>query len=568
MEAAKRLQGNSLSLFSEGIGFVLSRWSALRDAVENQWGGPDSRLKADNLATDILSWFTQSREPLDTDDLEDKLYDGMLSLNVVVEDGSIKEVAKNLMVMHEECLEGNFVTIERYRQAIVNQAAHPRAVPQTLFIIAHHGVILVHVLNRTYNCDDEDDDEDEEDDDVQGGQNGESSARQATSNMDVDIPKSESNMSSGNMRIDDEPLKKDAGEAEDGWVVVSKKKKQGAHLLSRTTAGYHAMFGKYPWLLPLPTFLFSPSSSVSVFQHRKSGRRRHRCSVFHLSSCAANRSTPASSSASLPPASVTRVSIRLSALLSGPVSARLSAPTLPPSLVPSRKKRRRMEAAKRLQGNSLSLFSEGIGFVLSRWSALRDAVENQWGGPDSRLKADNLATDILSWFTQSREPLDTDDLEDKLYDGMLSLNVVVEDGSIKEVAKNLMVMHEECLEGNFVTIERYRQAIVNQAAHPRAVPQTLFIIAHHGVILVHVLNRTYNCDDEDDDEDEEDDDVQGGQNGESSARQATSNMDVDIPKSESNMSSGNMRIDDEPLKKDAGEAEDGWVVVSKKKKQG
>ncbi|KAL4287113.1 hypothetical protein AHAS_Ahas19G0153700 [Arachis hypogaea] len=91
--------------------------------------------------------------------------------------------------------------------------------------------------------------------------------------------------------------------------------------------------------------------------------------------------------------------------------------------VPSRKKRRRMEGAKRLQGNSLSLFSEGIGFVLLRWSTLRDAVENQWGGPDSRLKADNLATDILSWFTQSREPLDIDDLEVKLDDGMFSLNV-------------------------------------------------------------------------------------------------------------------------------------------------
>ncbi|XLU54080.1 hypothetical protein S245_048728, partial [Arachis hypogaea] len=215
-------------------------------------------------------------------------------------------------------------------------------------------------------------------------------------------------------------------------------------------------------------------------------------------------------------------------------------------VVPSRKKRRRMEGSKRLQGNSLSLFSEGIGFVLLRWSALRDAVENQWGGPDSRLKADNLATDILSWFTQSREPLYIDDLEDKLYDGMISLNVVVEDGSTEEVAENLMVMHEECLEGNFVTIERYRQAIVNQAAHPRAVPQ--------------IVN------DKDDDEDEEDDDVQSGKNGESSARQATSsNMDVDIPKSESNMSSCNMRIYDEPLKKDAGEAEDGWVVVSKKK---
>ncbi|MED6182599.1 hypothetical protein PIB30_029957 [Stylosanthes scabra] len=200
MEGAKRLQGNSLSVFSEGIGFVLLRWSALRDAVENEWGGPDSRLKADNLATDILSWFTQSREPLYIDDLEDKLYDGMISLNVVVEDGSIEEVAENLMVMHEECLEGNFATIERYRQATVNQALHSRATPQ--------------IVNN--------DDDDEEDDDVQGGQNVESSARQAatSSTMDVDIPKSDSNMNSGNMPVDDGH----AGEAEDGWVVVSKKK--------------------------------------------------------------------------------------------------------------------------------------------------------------------------------------------------------------------------------------------------------------------------------------------------------------------------------------------------------
>ncbi|MED6131444.1 hypothetical protein PIB30_009925 [Stylosanthes scabra] len=209
------------------------------------------------------------------------------------------------------------------------------------------------------------------------------------------------------------------------------------------------------------------------------------------------------------------------------------------SRVPSRKKR--MEGAKRLQGNSLSVFSEGIGFVLLRWSALRDAVENEWGGPDSRIKADNLATDIFSWFTQSREPLYIDDLEDKLYDGMISLNVVVEDGSIEEVAENLMVMHEECLEGNFATIEHYRQAILNQASHSRAAPQ--------------IVNN--------DDDDEEDDDVQGSQNVESSARQAatSSNMDVDIPKSDSNMNSGNMPVDDGH----AGEAEDGWVVVSKKK---
>ncbi|MED6172041.1 hypothetical protein PIB30_046488 [Stylosanthes scabra] len=206
MEGAKRLQGSSLSVFSEGIGFVLFRWSALRDAVENEWGGPDSRLKADNLATDILSWFTQSREPLYIDDLEDKLYDGMISLNLVVEDGSIEEVAESLMVMHEECLGGNFATIEHYRQAIVNQASHSRAAPQ--------------IVNN--------DNEDEEDDDVQGDQNVEYSVRHATSsNMDMDIPKSESNTSLDNMPVDDKPLKKDTGEAEDGWVVVSKKKNKG-----------------------------------------------------------------------------------------------------------------------------------------------------------------------------------------------------------------------------------------------------------------------------------------------------------------------------------------------------
>ncbi|KAJ0551319.1 putative pre-rRNA-processing protein TSR2 [Helianthus annuus] len=42
----------------------------------------------------------------------------MLSLNTEIDDGSIDEVADNLMIMHEECLEGNFASIERLRQSI------------------------------------------------------------------------------------------------------------------------------------------------------------------------------------------------------------------------------------------------------------------------------------------------------------------------------------------------------------------------------------------------------------------------------------------------------------------
>jgi pre-rRNA-processing protein TSR2 len=48
----------------------------------------------------------------------------------------------------------------------------------------------------------------------------------------------------------------------------------------------------------------------------------------------------------------------------------------------------------------MEVFQEGIGLVLSRWSALRTAVENEWGGPHSHGKAQQLAADIFSWFTQ------------------------------------------------------------------------------------------------------------------------------------------------------------------------
>ena len=61
MDGSRRLLGQSVGVFNEGICLVLSRWSALRSAVENEWGGRESRLKADQLAGDILTWFTQSK---------------------------------------------------------------------------------------------------------------------------------------------------------------------------------------------------------------------------------------------------------------------------------------------------------------------------------------------------------------------------------------------------------------------------------------------------------------------------------------------------------------------------
>ncbi|KAM0008058.1 putative pre-rRNA-processing protein TSR2 [Helianthus debilis subsp. tardiflorus] len=62
------------------------------------------------------------------DELEDLLDDFMLSLNTEIVDGSIEEIAENLMIMHEECLEGNFASIGRLRQSIPTFNQHIQVV--------------------------------------------------------------------------------------------------------------------------------------------------------------------------------------------------------------------------------------------------------------------------------------------------------------------------------------------------------------------------------------------------------------------------------------------------------
>ncbi|KAL4341246.1 hypothetical protein GQ457_08G009850 [Hibiscus cannabinus] len=189
----RRLTAESTPLFQEGIGLILSRWSALTAAVENEWGGRDSRVKADMICSDVLSFFTESKaEPLYIDDLENVLEEGLLGLNTVVEDGSIEEVAEKLMIMHEECLEGNYQSIEKLRTTNPPPVAHV----------------------KPFTEDDEDDDEDDRMD-----------ADNATT-MTADVPNSRTSSNLASMPID-EPKPSQAAEAEDGWVAVSSRRNKG-----------------------------------------------------------------------------------------------------------------------------------------------------------------------------------------------------------------------------------------------------------------------------------------------------------------------------------------------------
>ncbi|KAE8725221.1 putative Seed maturation protein [Hibiscus syriacus] len=191
----KRLTAESAPVFQEGISLILTRWSALTAAVENEWGGRDSRGKASAICTDVFSFFTASRaEPLYIDDLENILEEGLLSLNTLVEDGSIEEVAEKLMIMHEECLEGNYQSVEKLRTTNPPPVAHVRP------------------------SNDEDDEEEEDEDDSMSGD--------SAANMIVDVPNSQSSLNPVGMPTD-EPKPNHSAGSEDGWVVISSRKNKG-----------------------------------------------------------------------------------------------------------------------------------------------------------------------------------------------------------------------------------------------------------------------------------------------------------------------------------------------------
>ncbi|XP_050219081.1 uncharacterized protein LOC126669617 isoform X1 [Mercurialis annua] len=93
---------------------------------------------------------------------------------------------------------------------------------------------------------------------------------------------------------------------------------------------------------------------------------------------------------------------------------------------------------------AVSHLREGIILLLSGWNGLQMAVKNQWGGRDSLQKSHQLVSDILSWFLHSRGPLYVEDLENLLHENLLlSFNTEIEDGSLEEIAEELIMMLEE-----------------------------------------------------------------------------------------------------------------------------
>ncbi|KAE9448125.1 hypothetical protein C3L33_19984, partial [Rhododendron williamsianum] len=166
------LSAESGAQLQEGISLVLSRWAALQMAVVNEWGGRDSRLKSQQLAPDIFSWFTQSKG--DTLPPSIAMQSLLIGCLVFVIQNKDMQIAERLMIMHEECLEGNYQSIQ-----ILREADPPAVVvPQ-----------------------------------IQVG-------------MVVDAPNFHSNLNRKEVMVD-EPRPSETAEAEDGWTVVAPRRNRG-----------------------------------------------------------------------------------------------------------------------------------------------------------------------------------------------------------------------------------------------------------------------------------------------------------------------------------------------------
>ncbi len=120
--------------------------------------------------------------------------------------------------------------------------------------------------------------------------------------------------------------------------------------------------------------------------------------------------------------------------------------------VQTRSKAAAAAAAANRHPQSVEAFKEGLGSVLRQWTALELAVFHQWGGPDSKQRAEALQLELLDLFLGPDEVYKDDItliLEDYLEQ---EFNTICEDGSPEELGEMFCVMWRKCCNGDFTMV--------------------------------------------------------------------------------------------------------------------
>lgn len=146
--------------------------------------------------------------------------------------------------------------------------------------------------------------------------------------------------------------------------------------------------------------------------------------------------------------------------------------------------------------DALAEFQAGVTAALRSWSALRTAVEGDWGGAESKAKAEDLRSNIFEQFDASGKPKMTlEELEDNLAAYMEEeFSVVLEDGSERQLADVICRMYEACKTGD---VALARQVVANAQAVVSSMPAQKVVVQSEGEL-------------DDDDDDDDNDNMDGG----------------------------------------------------------
>ncbi|ORY97766.1 Pre-rRNA-processing protein TSR2-domain-containing protein [Syncephalastrum racemosum] len=103
-------------------------------------------------------------------------------------------------------------------------------------------------------------------------------------------------------------------------------------------------------------------------------------------------------------------------------------------------------------------FEEGVSYIFRSWTALRLAVEQDWGGVESAAKRDWFMGVIVDYFGQHGKKVDIYEIEDILTQIMGDeFDTILEDDSPYMVAKHLVELYNQCVQGNYTEVERLRE---------------------------------------------------------------------------------------------------------------
>ncbi|GAU12404.1 hypothetical protein TSUD_253550 [Trifolium subterraneum] len=130
--------------------------------------------------------------------------------------------------------------------------------------------------------------------------------------------------------------------------------------------------------------------------------------------------------------------------------------------------------------NWIKVFKEGVDLLMKNLWARHVFVHNKCGSEyNYSMMLHQLADYILFWFTQTIKPVSFNYIEWILRNEMYFLPVAADattNGFTKEVAEKLMVMYEECLQGNFSSVEILREESLCSASCPTSCNETTGIV--------------------------------------------------------------------------------------------